>query len=158
MNYDSLGRETGVSAVTAKEWVGLLEDSFLLRLVHPYHANRSKRLVKSPKLYFTDMRLAAHLAGWRDTEMLRLGPMGGAAFETHLLGEIVRWYQSPALEFELHFWRTRDGDEIDFLVESGGACKPIEVEAGSADPARLPALGKIAQPNGSRARWFRSRH
>jgi predicted AAA+ superfamily ATPase len=65
VNYDDLARDVGVSAVTIKEWLGVLESSFIVRLVHPYHWNKTKRLIKSPKVYFLDMGLAAHLSGWR---------------------------------------------------------------------------------------------
>ena len=63
VNYDELARSTGVTAATVKEWLSLLEDSFVVRLVQPYHVNRNKRLIKSPKLYFLDTGLAAYLAG-----------------------------------------------------------------------------------------------
>lgn len=68
VNFADLARDAGVSAVTAKEWVSLLEDSFLVRLVHPWHPNRSKRLIKSPRMYFLDAGLAAWLSGWRTAE------------------------------------------------------------------------------------------
>jgi len=152
INYDDLGRDCGVSAVTAKQWVSLLEDSYLVRLVPPYHSNRTKRLIKSPKLYFLDMGLAAHLAGWREAEMLRLGPMAGAAFETHVLGQIERHFRHRALDAQVYFWRTRDGAEIDFLVETAGHVYPIEVKLGSVDPRALPKLGPLAEPHWKRGR------
>jgi predicted AAA+ superfamily ATPase len=147
VNYDDLARDAGVSAVTVKDWLSLLEESFLIRLVAPYHSNRTKRLVKSPKLYFLDMGLAAYLAGWRDPEMLRLGPMGGAALETHVFGNIVRYFKHRALEAEFHFWRTRDGQEVDFLVETAGRCYPIEVKMGRCVPSALAPLGRIREPH-----------
>jgi len=107
VNYTDLARDAGISATTAKSWLGLLEDSFLIRLVHPYFSSRSKRLVKSPKIYFLDAGLAAHLAGWRDPEMLRLGRMAGAVFETHVLGNILRYFRHRARGVDIHFWRTR---------------------------------------------------
>jgi uncharacterized protein len=147
VNYDDLARDVGVSAVTIKEWLGVLESSFIVRLVHPYHSNKTKRLIKSPKVYFLDMGLAAHLSGWRDAEMLRLGPMGGAAFETHIFGQILRRFQNLAHEVQVHFWRTRDGEEIDFLVETKGQIFPIEVKLGNPDVRSLPHLEKISETN-----------
>ncbi len=146
VNFEDLARDASISAVTAKEWLGLLEDSFLIKLVHPYHANKTKRLIKSPKLYFLDMGLAAHLAGWRDPESLRLGPMGGAALETHIVSEMWRRLRHRLREAELYFWRTRDGQEIDLLVEIGSRCYPIEIKMGRPDFSRLPPLGRIAGP------------
>lgn len=147
VNYDDLARDVGVSAVTIKEWLGVLESSFIVRLIHPYHSNKTKRLIKSPKVYFLDMGLAAHLAGWRDSEMLRLGPMGGAAFETHIFGQILRHFQNRAEDIQIHFWRTRDGEEIDFLVETNGFIFPIEVKLGNPDLRSLPGLEKIKDSN-----------
>lgn len=147
VNYDELGRASGVSAVTAKEWLGLLEDSFVVRLARPYHENRSKRLVKSPKLYFLDAGLAAYLAGWRDPEMARLGPMGGALFETHVFANLLRSFSNRLVDGEIHFFRTKDGSEIDFLVEARGAVQPIEVKMGQPSARELPRLEKIRGAN-----------
>jgi len=145
VNYDDLARDARISPVTAKDWLGLLEDSFLIRLIHPYHSNRSKRLIKSPKLYFLDAGLAAWLAGWRDAESLRLGPLGGAILETHVFGQLLRYFRHRAREVDITFWRTRDGEEIDFLVEAGGRVTPVEVNLGTPDARRLPRLEKIAE-------------
>lgn len=147
INYDELGRDSGVSPATAKQWIGLLEDSFLIRLVHPHHSNRTKRLIKSPKLYFLDAGLAAWLAGWRDPEMIRLGPQGGAVFETHVFGQLLRYFRHRGRDVNITFWRTRDGEEIDFLVEAGGRITPVEAKLGSPDPRRLPNLSRIGEPN-----------
>lgn len=147
VNYDDLARDAGVSPATAKNWLSLLEDSFLIKLVPPYHTNKTKRLIKSPKLYFLDMGLCAYLAGWRDPEALRLGPLGGAAFETHVFGDIVRRLRHRLQEAEISFWRTRDGQEIDFLVELGGRCFPIEVKMGRPKPKDCVSLAPIADSN-----------
>ncbi|MBI5202676.1 MAG: ATP-binding protein [Elusimicrobia bacterium] len=150
VNYDDLARDAGISAVTAKNWLSLLEDSFLIKLVPPHHTNRTKRLIKSPKLYFLDMGLCAHLAGWRDAEALRLGPLGGAAFETHVFGEILRGLRHRLQDADIRFWRTRDGQEIDFLVETAGRCYPIEVKMGRPKPKDLVRLAGVSDPNWER--------
>lgn len=147
VNYDALARDAGVSPVTAKEWLSLLEDSFLIRLVYPYHTNKTKRLIKSPKLYFLDMGIAAYLAGWRDPEMLRLGPLGGAAFETHVFAQILRKFRHRIREVEFHFWRTRDGREIDLLVEANGRCFPVESKMGRPQAKDLAPLERIGEPH-----------
>ena len=147
VRLESLARDAGVSPPTAKEWLSLLEDSFLLRLVHPYHSNRTKRLIKSPKLYFLDAGLAAWLGGWRTAEVLRLGPMAGALYETHIFREILRRFCHRAREASIAFWRTRGGEEIDFLVETGGTVFPIEAKMGLPDGRDLPKLEKIRETN-----------
>ena len=147
VNFDDLARDAGVSAVTAKSWLSLLEDAFLIRLLPPYFTNRTRRMIKSPKLYFLDAGLAAWLGGWRTAPEARLGPMGGALFETHVLAEVTKRFRHRAREVEIHFWRTRDGQEIDFLIESEGRTWPVEVKLGSPRYDRLPPLERIAQPN-----------
>jgi uncharacterized protein len=147
VNYDDFSRDVGVSAKTIKEWLSLLQDSFVIKLVHPYFSNRTKRLIKSPKLYFLDMGLAAYLAGWRDPEMLRLGPMSGAAFETHIFGQLLRHFGNQIREVQIHFWRTRDDDEIDFLIETQGKIYPLEAKLGNPKVSELLDLGKIRDPN-----------
>jgi len=145
VNCDELARDARISPGTARQWLSLLEDSFLIRLVQPYHSNKTKRLIKSPKLYFLDAGLAAWLSGWRDPEMLRLGPQAGAIFETHIFGQLLRHFRHRAQEVDITFWRTRDGEEIDFLVESKGRVTPVEVKLGTLDARALPRLAKIAE-------------
>jgi predicted AAA+ superfamily ATPase len=147
LNVSDLARDAGIAPGTAREWISLLEDSFLIRLVHPHHANRTKRMIKSPKLYFLDAGLAAWLAGWRDPESLRLGPIAGALFETHVFGQILRRFRHRAREVDITFWRTRDGEEIDFLVESAGRVTPVEVKMGTPNDRTLPKLDRLAEAN-----------
>jgi uncharacterized protein len=147
LNVSDLASDCSISPNTAKEWISLLEDSFLIKLVHPYHSNRTKRLVKSPKLYFLDMGLAAYLGGWANSDQLQLGAVAGAAFETHVLGQILRACTNHLLQPRIHFWRTRDGQEIDFLIETPKGIIPIEVKVGTPTPKQLPALDKIQEDN-----------
>lgn len=148
LNTVEIARDAGISPNTAKEWISLLEDSFLIRLVHPHHSNRTLRMIKSPKLYFLDAGLAAWLAGWRDPETLRLSPMAGAIYETQVFGELLRHYRHRAREVDITYWRTRDGEEIDFLVEAAGQICPIEVKMGTPDARGLPRLERMSD-----SRW-----
>jgi predicted AAA+ superfamily ATPase len=148
LNTVEIARDSGISPNTAKEWISLLEDSFLIRLVHPHHSNRTLRMIKSPKLYFLDAGLAAWLAGWRDPETLRLSPMAGAIYETQVFGELLRHYRHRAREVDITYWRTRDGEEIDFLVEAAGQICPIEVKMGTPDARGLPRLERMSD-----SRW-----
>jgi len=150
VNYNDLGRDAMVSPATAREWLSLLEDGFLIKLLSPYFSNRTKRMTKSPKLYFLDAGLAAWLGGWRRAEEAMLGSMGGSLFETHVLANILKRFRHRAREVDIHFWRTRDGREIDFLIESGGQVRPVEVKLGSPRHASLPRLDQLADPNWTR--------
>jgi predicted AAA+ superfamily ATPase len=147
LEISSLAKDIGISPNTAKEWISVLEDSFLLRLVHPYYNNRNKRLIKSPKLYFLDAGLCAYLAGWRDAQQLAFGPMAGAFFETHVFGQILRHYEHHHQEVQIHFWRTKDGEEIDFLVEAQGRVIPIEAKINPANSEHLVNLEKRRRPS-----------
>lgn len=147
VNYQDLARDANVAPATAKEWLSLLEDCFLLKLVQPWFSNHAKRLIKSPKLYFLDAGLAAWLAGWRSPNSTRLGPMGGALFETEVLSSMLKRFSHRALEASVHFWRTRDGQEIDFLLSTGGSVFPVEVKMGSPRHERLAPLERIAEAN-----------
>lgn len=146
VNYQDLARDANVSPATVKEWLSLLEDGFLVKLLSPCFSNRTRRMTKSPKLYFLDAGLAAWLGGWRSASEARLGPMGGALFETHVLAEILKRFRHRAREVQVHFWRTRDGREIDFLVETDGSTYPVEVKLGSPGYDRLAPLEKVAGP------------
>ena len=148
LNTVEIARDAGISPNTAKEWISLLEDSLLIRLVHPHHSNRTLRMIKSPKLYFLDAGLAAWLAGWRDPETLRLSPMAGAIYETQVFGELLRHYRHRARKVDITYWRTRDGEEIDFLVEAAGRICPIEVKMGTPDARGLPRLERMSD-----SRW-----
>ena len=148
LNTVEIARDAGISPNTAKDWISLLEDSFLIRLVHPHHSNRTLRMIKSPKLYFLDAGLAAWLAGWRDPETLRLSPMAGAIYETQVFGELLRHYRHRARKVDITYWRTRDGEEIDFLVEAAGRICPIEVKMGTPDARGLPRLERMSD-----SRW-----
>ena len=147
VNFQDLARDAAVSPTTVRDWLSLLEDCLLVRLVTPYHTNRTRRMTKNPKLYFLDAGLSAWLGGWRGVSETRLGPMSGALFETHVLAEILKRFSHRALQAQVHFWRTRDGQEVDFLVETGGEVFPVEVKLGAPRHERLAPLDKIADAN-----------
>jgi predicted AAA+ superfamily ATPase len=137
INYESLASDAGISPSTAKQWLSILEDSFLIKIVPPYSSNRNKRLVKTPKLYFLDAGLAAYIAGWRDPGTLAASPMSGAFFENAVFGELVRFYSNRARSFDVSFWRSRDGEEIDFIVEADQKRFAIECKVGTPTPSAL---------------------
>lgn len=125
LNMAELGRDVGVSAVTAREWIGALVASNQILLLEPYFRSRGKRLVKSPKLYFTDTGLAAFLMGL-DAEAALDGSVAGALWENHVVGQWLRWrdWRQPAAA--LWYWRDQGGNEVDLLVEWRGRLHAIE--------------------------------
>jgi hypothetical protein len=130
LNLSSLAADCGVTHNTAKAWISVLEASYIVRLLAPYHRNFGKRLVKAPKLYFVDTGLAAWLAGIREPGELVIHPMRGALFETWVFAELLKYGCNRAQPAELHFWRDSSGNEVDFLVERKGRLHPLEVKSG----------------------------
>ncbi len=147
VNYEDLGRDAGVSASTAKEWLTVLEDSFLIKIVLPWFSNRSKRLIKTPKLYFLDVGIACYLMGFANEEQARLSPAGGALFETAIVSNIYRSLKHNLKTFEIFFWRDKDQHEVDLLVELEGKIFPLEIKMGQPRVSRLLNFEKLNFPN-----------
>lgn len=118
LDYSGIANDSGVSSVTVKEWVGLLQHADLAYLLQPYFSNLNKRLIKSPKFYFLDTGLAARLQGWPDYTPLFMSPQIGSLFETLVLAEIVKFIRNYRKDWQLFFWRTREGEEIDFVIKT----------------------------------------
>ena len=140
LNVASLARDVGVSQPTAERWLSILVASNLVILLTPYHNNITKRTVKTPKLYFLDTGLAAYLTRWNTPEVLKNGAMAGAFFETFVIGEIIKSYTNKGiLDLPLYFYRDRDGNEIDLLIENSGTLYPIEIKK-HADPEKSDVM------------------
>ena len=131
LNLAALGADCGISAVTAKQWLSVLEASYVVMLLKPHHQNFGKRLVKSPKLYFVDAALAAWLMGIRDAATLEIHAARGALFETWVVGELYKQSLNQGLASPLYFWRDSTGHEVDVLVEMPLGLRPIEIKSGT---------------------------
>ncbi len=123
-----MSRDLGVAVNTIKAWLSVLEATYQVIVLRPYFANVGKRLVKTPKVYFTDVGTLCYLAGLRDPEHAASGPMGGAIMETAVLSEVVRTLTHRGMEPQTYFWRTAAGTEVDLVVELGGKLVPMEVK------------------------------
>ena len=143
LNLTNLARDLGATVNTIKAWLSVLEATFQVIVLRPYFANIGKRLVKTPKVYFTDTGTLCYLAGLRDPEHAAAGPLGGAIFETAVLAEIVKTFWHRGEEPQVYFWRTATGVEVDIVVEVGGRIVPIEVKL-SATPRPAMAAGILA--------------
>lgn len=117
LNYSELAKEVGVDVTTIKDWISILERMKIIALVMPYFSNHSKRLIKSPKLYFIDTGLACRLQGWTSSIQLLGAPQLGALFETLVFSELYKMIQNYNLSWKLFHWRSRDGEEIDFVIQ-----------------------------------------
>jgi predicted AAA+ superfamily ATPase len=128
LNLTELARDLGVAVNTAKAWLSVLEASYQVVILRPYFANVGKRLVKTPKVYFTDVGTLCYLAGLRDAEHAAGGPMGGAVFETAVIGEVLKTYVHRGESPQLSFWRSSTGTEVDLLVDTGRLLIPVEIK------------------------------
>jgi predicted AAA+ superfamily ATPase len=140
LNLTDVARDLGIAVNTAKAWLSVLEATFQVIVLRPYYANVGKRLVKTPKVYFTDTGTLCYLAGLKDPDHAAAGPLGWAIFETAGLLQIVKAFVNRGEEPQVHFWRTSAGVEVDLVVEAGGKSIPIEVKL-SATPRPAMASG-----------------
>ena len=135
LKYDEIAGAVGISAPTAKSWVTILERSGIIFILRPYYSNITKRLVKTPKVYFMDTGLAAYLCRWPNAETLENGAMDGAFLETYVVTEIVKSYFNAGKPSDLFYYRDVDKKEIDLLIVEGGKMYPIEIKKGK-EPLR----------------------
>lgn len=133
VNYKTLGEAAGVSEVTAKKWLGILQDMDVVYLLEPYSNNELKRLVKTPKLYFCDTGLCAFLTRWLTMESLRDGAASGHIYENYVVMELVKNYAYARSTALLTFYRDANAKEIDVFVEENGKIHPLEIKK-SANP------------------------
>lgn len=129
IDYSDIAKDSGIAAVTVKEWITLLERADLVYTLKPYFNNFNKRLIKSRKFYFLDTGLAVRLQGWSESTPLFNSPQIGSLFETLVLAEIVKFIRNYRKDWQLYFWRTKDGDEVDLILKtSSGSVHAFEVK------------------------------
>jgi predicted AAA+ superfamily ATPase len=133
LNLSSLARDVGISEPTAKRWLSILKTSGIVYLLRPYSNNAINRAVKTPKLYFMDIGLAAYLTRWLTPETMLSGAMSGHFFESFVVGEILKSYANAGLEVDLYFLRDGRQREIDVLIHENNTLYPIEIKS-SAEP------------------------
>ncbi len=129
VNYASISNATGISQPTVKKWISLLETSGILILLSPYFKNYSKRIVKSPKLYFLDTGLLCFLLFIRNKTDLKTHPLFGNIFETFIISEMYKRIVHLGEQPPLYFWRDKRGNEIDLLIDHGLFQTPIEIKS-----------------------------
>ena len=128
LNLSELARDADVSPNTAKSWLAILQTSFQVYLLPPYHSNITKRLVKRPKLYFLDTGMCAYLTEWSSPETLEAGAMSGAILETYVFAEILKSWWHKGKTPAIYYYRDKDDHEIDFLLIHNRQAYPIEVK------------------------------
>jgi hypothetical protein len=132
LDLSGLSRDIGVSVNTVKAWIAVLEATHQAILVRPYHAGLSKRLVKTPRLWFTDTGILAHLLGIENAAQATGGRHAGLLFETAVVAEVYKSLLHRGTEPRLYFWRTATGVEVDLLVETPEGVVALECKATAA--------------------------
>lgn len=150
--YADLAKDIGIAPSTAREWISALQTSNLVFLVEPYFGNIGKRLIKSPKIYFSDVGLAAFLCGISTVEQLLASPIKGHLWETLVIGEIVRSFYAKGLAHApIYFWQTSTGVEVDCVIQIGGRFRLFEIKfAENPAPKDYRGLKSFAQAYGDK--------
>ena len=143
LNAASLARDVGVDSKTVKRWLSILQASNIIYLLQPFSLNINKRIIKTPKVYFTDTGLVCYLCRWLTPETLANGAMAGSIYETFIVSEILKSYYNAGKEPDLYFFRNTDGQEVDLLFYRDGKLYPIEIK-------------KTSSPNVKDAKHFKA--
>ncbi len=129
LNLEGISNDVGVSSNTVKEWLSVLEASFVITRLQPYFENFGKRLIKSPKLYFTDVGLACYLLGIENSVQIERDPLRGNLIENLVLLELMKCRLNQGVDPQLYYYRDAHGNEVDLIFQSGRKLIPIEVKA-----------------------------
>ena len=128
LNLNEIAKECGTSFTTAKRWLSLLQSTRVVYLLRPYHKNIPKRVIKSPKLYFTDTGLLAYLLRYPDAGTMQNGPMAGAFFENFIVTEVLKHKVNHNAVFQLYFFRDSNRNEIDLVIEEAQRVRLFEMK------------------------------
>lgn len=137
LDLSGLARDVGVSLNTAKAWLSVLEATYQVIVLAPYWRNIGKRMVKRPKVYFTDVGLLCHLVGLRSAEHALAGPMAGQIMENAVVADLYKKSFHFGRTPSLYFWRTSHGAEVDVVVDTPFGLVPVEVKANATAHRRM---------------------
>jgi len=129
LNMNQLASEVGTSMNTIKSWISVLEASYIVYLLQPYHKNINKRIIKSPKLYFYDTGLASYLLGLKNEKHIKNHPLRAALFENMVINEYLKYRFNHGLSNNAYFYRDNHQNEVDLLIESAGSYILVEIKS-----------------------------
>ncbi len=129
LNLNNISNDLGASHTTVREWLSILEASYIIFLLQPFHANIKKRLVKSPKLYFYDVGLASYLLGIESLSHVEVHPLRGNLFENLVVAELLKYRYNRGKRNNLNFYRDHQGNEVDVIYNIANQVLPIEIKA-----------------------------
>lgn len=145
VNYTDIANAGGVSVVTVKKWMKILQNMGIIFLLDTYANNELKRLVKTPKLYFCDTGLAAYLSMWTSKEVLMNGAASGHYFENFVVGELLRGYSYSEKKVNLTYYRDTNQKEIDMVIEEAGIVHPVEIKKATTPEKRVVKAFKVLE-------------
>ncbi len=146
LNLASLGREVGIDQRTAKQWLSILEASNVIYLLSPFGLNVTKRIVKTPKVYFLDTGLVCYLCGWSSPLTASRGAMSGQLFETYVIGEIMKSYRNCGRTPRMYFYRDSHSVEIDLMLYEDNVLYPVEIKrTGTPEGKDAKSFGLLAE-------------
>ena len=155
LNIHDIAQDVGVSDDTAKRWLTVMEKSEIIFYLRPYSNNLLKRTVKTPKLYFFDTGLVSYLTRYSSPEILMNGAINGAILENYTVSEIVKTFHNDAKECIFHYYRDKESNEVDLVIESDGELHPMEIKKsvnpGSELAGAFRVLDKGSVPRGTGA-------
>ena len=143
LNTHDIAQDVGVSDDTAKRWLQVLEKSEVIFYLRPYSNNLLKRTVRTPKMYFFDTGLAAYLTKYSSPEILMNGAINGAILENYTVAEIRKTWLNSARECLMHYYRDRDTNEIDMVIEADGELHPLEIRKSTNPGTELASAFKV---------------
>ena len=152
LNVHDIASDVGVSDDTAKRWLQVMEKSGVIFYLRPFSNNLLKRTIKTPKMYFFDTGLVSYLTRYSSPEILMNGAINGAILENYTVAEIIKTYHNSGKDCLLHYYRDKDSNEIDLVIESDGALHPLEIKK-TANPgtelaSAFQILDKASVPRG----------
>ena len=145
LNLTDVARDLGIAVNTVKSWLSILQATYQVIILQPYFSNIGKRLVKMPKVYFSDVGMLCYLTGVRDPQSAASGPLAGAIFETAALSEIYKTLVHRGIDPRVYFWRTTAGTEVDIVVDLDTKLIPIEVKLSATPRPAMANSVKIFQ-------------
>ena len=155
LNVHDIATDVGISDDTAKRWLAVMEKSEVIFYLRPYSNNLLKRTLKTPKMYFFDTGLVAYLTRYSSPEILQNGAISGAILENYIVCEIIKTYRNSAKDCLIHYYRDKESNEIDIVLESDGMLHPVEIKKSSNPGTELigafDILDKASVPRGTGA-------
>ena len=153
LNITEFARDADIAVNTAKSWLSIMQVSGIIYLLEPYYSNLSKRLIKTPKLYFLDTGLCTYLTGWSSPETLEAGAMSGSILETWVVSEVLKSYLHNGKQAPIFYYRDKDKKEIDLLIVQDGTIYPLEIKKTAsptvADVRAFDTLQRLDLPIGA---------